>query len=47
MVVYGVADKLPNSRLVILPGLKHSILIEAPDLVVAPVRDFLMAQISG
>ena len=37
-----IADTLPNSELVILAGLKHSILIEAPDLVAAPVQDFLM-----
>ncbi len=39
-----IADTLPNSELVILEGLKHSILIEAPDRVAAPVRNFLLRQ---
>ncbi len=39
-----IADRLPNSELVILAGLKHSILIEGPDLVAAPVQDFLVRQ---
>ncbi len=39
-----MADTLPNSELVILEGLKHSILIEAPDRVAAPVRNFLLRQ---
>ena len=34
---------LPNSKLVILPELKHSILIEAPELVAAHLGDFLDA----
>ena len=37
-----IADALPDSELVILDGLKHSILIEGPDRVLPPVRDFLM-----
>lgn len=39
-----IAETLPNAELVILEGLKHSILIEAPDRVAAPVRDFLLRQ---
>ena len=35
-----IADELPNSELVILPDLKHSILMEAPELVAAHVADF-------
>ena len=31
-----------ETELVILDGLKHSILIEAPERVAAPVRDFLL-----
>ena len=37
-----MADTLPDAELVILEGLKHSILIEAPERVVPPVRDFLL-----
>ena len=34
-------DRIPGSRLEILPGLRHSILIEAPVVVAALMRDFL------
>ena len=37
-----IADTLPNAELVILENLKHSILIEAPEKVVPPLRDFLV-----
>jgi len=37
-----IADELPDSELVVLQDLKHSILIEAPDRVLGPVRDFLL-----
>ena len=37
-----IADTLPDSELVILDGLKHSILIEAPERVAPPVRGFLL-----
>ena len=37
-----IADKLPNSKLVILDNLKHSILIEAPDIVAEQVKKFLL-----
>ena len=37
-----IAGELKNSQLVILDGLKHSILIEAPDRVAAPLRQFLL-----
>ena len=33
--------QIPGSRLEILPGLRHSILVEAPELVTQLVRDFL------
>jgi pimeloyl-ACP methyl ester carboxylesterase len=36
-----MAAALPNAELVILDGLKHSILIEAPERVTPPLRDFL------
>ena len=36
-----MAEALPNAELVILDGLKHSILIEAPERVIPPLRDFL------
>ena len=38
-----IADALPNSELVILDGLKHAILIEAPDKVSPPIDRFLKA----
>jgi pimeloyl-ACP methyl ester carboxylesterase len=37
-----IAGELPDSELVILAGLKHSILIEGPERVLPPVRAFLM-----
>ena len=37
-----IAETLPDSELVVLDGLKHSILIEAPERVAPPVRDFLL-----
>ena len=37
-----IANELPDAELVILDDLKHSILIEAPDRVAAPVKDFLL-----
>lgn len=36
-----IADALPNSKLVILKGMKHQILMEAPDLVASHVLPFL------
>jgi pimeloyl-ACP methyl ester carboxylesterase len=38
-----IADALADAELVILDGLKHAILIEAPDRVAAHVRRFLKA----
>ena len=37
-----VANQLSNSKLIILPNLKHSILIEAPDLVSKNLIDFFL-----
>ena len=37
-----IASELQDAELVILEGLKHSILVEAPDRVAVPVRDFLL-----
>lgn len=34
-------DLISGSRLIILPGLKHSVLVEASDLIAAHLRDFL------
>jgi pimeloyl-ACP methyl ester carboxylesterase len=34
-------DQIPGSQLRILPGLRHSILIEAPALVASMMADFL------
>lgn len=42
-----IADTLPRAELVILDGLKHSILVEAPDRVGPPVREFLMRNRQG
>ncbi len=39
-----IAESLPNAELVILEGLKHAILLEAPERVAAHVRDFLLRQ---
>jgi pimeloyl-ACP methyl ester carboxylesterase len=36
-----IADTMPNGELVILPKLRHAILLEAPEAVAAPVLDFL------
>jgi len=38
--------ELANSELVILDGLKHSILIEAPERVLPPLKQFLLKHIS-
>jgi len=35
-------DQLPDSRLVILDGIKHSILVEGPERVIPHVREFLL-----
>jgi pimeloyl-ACP methyl ester carboxylesterase len=37
-----IHDQLPNSRLVILPDLKHSLMIEASDRVLPQLRKFLL-----
>ncbi|MBS0393991.1 MAG: alpha/beta fold hydrolase [Proteobacteria bacterium] len=37
----AIADALPRSELVILPQLRHAILLEAPEVVAPPVLDFL------
>jgi pimeloyl-ACP methyl ester carboxylesterase len=37
-----IASEIPTAELVILDGVKHSILIEAPERVAAPVREFLL-----
>jgi hypothetical protein len=38
-------EQIEGSRLTILPRLRHSILVEAPDLVSRLVRDFLLARL--
>ena len=38
-----IADALPRSELVILDGVKHAILIEAPERVTAHLKPFLLA----
>ena len=37
----AMRDRIPDSDLCILPGLKHSVLVEAPGLIAEKVRDFL------
>ncbi len=37
-----MAETLPNAELVILDGLKHSILVEAPERVIPHLHDFLL-----
>jgi len=39
-----IADAMPHSHLVILPDLRHAILLEAADQVAAPVLEFLRKQ---
>jgi pimeloyl-ACP methyl ester carboxylesterase len=41
-----IAGAMPNAQLVILPVLRHAILLEAPEAVAEPVRDFLRRQAS-
>ena len=38
----SIHEKLPDSRLVILDGLKHSLMIEASDRVLPHLRGFLL-----
>ena len=38
----AIASALPNAELVILDDLKHSILIEAPERVLTPLKKFLL-----
>ncbi len=40
-----INDQLPNSELVVLDGIKHSILIEGPESVLPHVEKFLTSQI--
>jgi pimeloyl-ACP methyl ester carboxylesterase len=39
-----IAASMPNAELVILPALRHAILLEAPEAVATPVLDFLRRQ---
>jgi len=39
-----IDQQLPDSRLVILDGLKHALLIEASDRVLPHLKSFLMSQ---
>ena len=39
-----IHGELPDSRLVILEGLKHSLMIEASDRLLPPLREFLLEQ---
>ena len=42
-----IHDQLPDSRLVILEGLKHSLMIEASDRVLPYLREFLLETSPG
>ena len=42
-VARRIAASLPDAALVVLDKLKHSILLEAPERVASPVREFLKA----
>ena len=42
-----IHGELPDSRLVILEGLKHSLMIEASDRVLPHLREFLLEQSAG
>ncbi|MDP7542360.1 MAG: alpha/beta fold hydrolase [Acidimicrobiales bacterium] len=37
-----IDDALPESELVVLPALRHSVLVEGPERVLPPVLDFLL-----
>jgi len=39
-------EQLPNSELVILSDLKHSLLMEGPERVLAPLKEFLLKRIA-
>ncbi|MGE0241579.1 MAG: alpha/beta fold hydrolase [Parvibaculaceae bacterium] len=42
-----IAGELPRSELVVLEGLRHAILLEAPERVAGPVRSFLARHGAG
>lgn len=42
-----IADALPDAELVVLPGLRHAILLEAADRVAPPVLNFLRRHASS
>jgi pimeloyl-ACP methyl ester carboxylesterase len=42
-----IADAIPEAELVVLDGLKHSILVEAPERVLPHVLDFLLRHREG
>jgi pimeloyl-ACP methyl ester carboxylesterase len=42
-----IHEQLPDSRLVILPGLKHSLMIEASDQVLPHLRNFLLETVKA
>jgi pimeloyl-ACP methyl ester carboxylesterase len=43
----AIAEAMPNAELVILPVLRHAILLEDPDSVAVPVLDFLQRHRAG
>jgi pimeloyl-ACP methyl ester carboxylesterase len=40
-MAHYMQERIPGSQIRILPGLRHSILIEAPEVVAPLMRDFL------
>lgn len=40
----SIAGELQNAELVVLPGLRHAILLEAPDKVAEPLLRFLLGR---
>ena len=39
-----MAERIPDARIRIFPGLRHGLLLEAPDQVAAVLRDFLVGE---
>jgi pimeloyl-ACP methyl ester carboxylesterase len=42
-----MAERIPNASLQLLPGLKHSVLLEAPELVASRIEVFLSSPYQG
>jgi pimeloyl-ACP methyl ester carboxylesterase len=42
-----LADKIPNSRLEIIPSAGHMVMLEKPEIVAKLIKDFLTEMESG